>query len=412
MPLSFVYSKNYTVAVSTGAYKDSANNAISVSTNIGSFTTGADTTPPTISTVTPNGSGVSQSGNIVITFSEVMNTAAVGTVSLGGSTNLTSGSWSNGNATYTIPYSGLSYSTAYAVAISGFKDVAGNTMFADSAHSVTILSGCGSWAPSIEQHTINTISSTGGSISSNGSDSVEDGNTKTYTITANEGYKSKDVLVDGVSVGSVSTYTFMNVKMAHTIEAVFEKTTSMSIPFVDVKTEDWFYEDTMYVYHKGLMNGTAENMFSPNEEMTRAMIVTVLYRLSGDKGGNINAFSDVKSGSCYKNAANWAYAKGITSGVGGDSFAPQNALTREHLTTMLFAYANYSGLQTTVDNSKNIDGFADAGSISAWASDAMKWAVSSGIIDGNNLSLYPQVPATRSEIAAMLRRIIENVKNQ
>lgn len=160
---------------------------------------------------------------------------------------------------------------------------------------------------------ITATAGTGGSISPSGSASVISGADKTYTITADEGYEIEDVLVDGESVGAVSAYTFENIKKVHTITASFKETESENTEegvinlFADVDADDWFYDSVMYVYENGLMNGNGGH-FNPDEDMTRAMAVTVLFRLSGDTGSYENTFSDVASGEWYEQVAAWAAA--------------------------------------------------------------------------------------------------------
>ncbi|MDF3001289.1 MAG: hypothetical protein K0Q48_1408 [Bacillota bacterium] len=265
-------------------------------------------------------------------------------------------------------------------------------------------SGRGRYSPTY--YTISASSSTGGSISPSGSNSVEYGSNATYAITADKGFKIEDVLVDGISVGTVSTYTFKNVSLAHTISASFMKTEN---PFKDINKDDWFYGNIMYAYENGLMTGTSSDAFSPNGTMTRGMIVTVLHRLSGDKGSYTNAFADIPSGAWYENAAAWASAKGIVGGVGSNQFAPENALSREQLAVMLYNYAKYKGLDVSVGKDTNILSYNDSTDISEYAHSALQWACGSGIIKGDDSgNLNPQSPASRAEVAAILERFIKN----
>lgn len=370
-----------------------------------SFT--VDITPPAVSSVTPNGTGVSVNGNIAITFSEAMDVAA-GTVSLNGGTALTGGSWSPDSKTYTVPYSALTYSTAYTVTISGFKDTAGNTMATDSTHMFITKDRPSSGGSDVTYYTITATAGAGGSINPSGSTPVACGNDKTYTITANEGYEIADVLVDGASVGTVSTYTFENVKNAHTIAVSFKKNEIIN-PFSDVKPGDWFYDNVLFVYENGLMYGTGSGLFSPNGTMTRGMIVTVLYRMSGDTGSYTNPFSDVAPGAYYEDAVAWAYTKGIVRGTGANSFSPDAAVTREQFAVMLWNYAQYSGYDVSIGEDTNILSYNDALSISDYAYAALQWVCGADIMQGDHLgNLNPQRSATRAEIAAMLERFMKN----
>jgi hypothetical protein len=375
-------------------------------------TAAPDITPPTVTGVTPGGTGTSVSGNIVITFNEAMDTTAVGAVSLdGGGTFLTGGSWSADALTYTVPYSGLSFSTSYTVAVSGFEDEAGNAMTADSTHSFTTRSAPsgGGGSSATTYYTITATAGEGGSISPSGSSSIAYGNDKTYTIAAEEGYEIEDVLVDTVSVGAVSTYTFENVTKTHTITAVFAEKETVN-PFTDMSKDDWFYGNVMYVYENSLMTGTRSDVFSPYIGMTRAMLVTVLHRLSGDTKSYTNIFTDVGSGTWYENAVAWAAANKIAGGTGNDCFAPDMEVSREQFAVMLYNYAKYKGLDVAVGKDTNILSYNDALSISDYAYTALQWACGSGIINGDdNGNLNPQNSATRAEVAAMLQRFIENV---
>ena len=368
----------------------------------GTFT--ADTGKPAVAGVTPSGTGAALSGNIVITFDEDMKTPQTGSVSLNG-TLLAGGTWSVNNTVYTVPYSGLTYGTTYTVKISGFADYSGNEMDCDTANSFTTQSG-GGGGSSTAHYTITASAGDGGNISPSGSASVAYGNDKTYTITANAGYEIEAVLVDGVSGGAVSTYTFKNVKKAHTITASFIKTERVN-PFMDITENDWFYNNVLCAYENGLMTGTSLNAFSPNGTMTRAMAVTALYRLSGKTAATSNVFSDVAPGAWYEQAAAWAAANDIANGVGGGLFVPGKEITREQLAVMLYNYAKYKGYDVSAGEDTNILSYGDALDVSDYAYAALQWACGTGILTGDGSgNLNPQCSATRAEISAMLQRFI------
>lgn len=260
----------------------------------------------------------------------------------------------------------------------------------------------------ITYYTISALVGTGGNISPSGSVSVAYGGSKTYSITADDEYEIKDVLVDGVSVGAVGSYTFENVKKAHIITASFAEKKVVN-PFTDVENSDWFYDNVLYVYKNGLMNGTASDTFSPNGGMTRSMFVTVLYRLSGDTGSYSGNFTDVPSGEWYESAVAWAAKNGIARGVGDNRFTPNTGITREQLAVIFYHYANYKGYDVSVGEGTNILSYKDALSISEYAYSALQWACGAGIINGNNEYLNPNGPVTRAEVAAILQRFVENV---
>lgn len=184
--------------------------------------------------------------------------------------------------------------------------------------------------------------------------------------------------------------------------------TCPSKAFIDVPgPKDWAHEGIDYAVSNGLFNGTSKNAFSPNNPMTRAMLVTVLWRYAGCPKIGENQFSDVEKGTWYTEAVAWAAAEGVVHGVGKGRFAPENTLTREQLATILFRYAAKLGM----DSGKRADltGFPDHKSISPYAQECLSWAVAEGLIKGSSGKLLPQGDATRAQVAAILMRFIENV---
>ena len=180
-------------------------------------------------------------------------------------------------------------------------------------------------------------------------------------------------------------------------------------PFADVRSTDWFYDAVKYVSRNSLMNGTSLTTFEPNSNMTRAMLVTVLYRLEGspDASGG-SAFADVKDGEWYADAVAWASSNGIVSGYGGGIFGTNDSITREQLSAILHRYVQYKGCDTS--KSAELTKFADAPSVSEWAADAIKWAVAEGLITGTTeTTLDPKGAATRAQVAAILMRFAENI---
>ena len=183
-------------------------------------------------------------------------------------------------------------------------------------------------------------------------------------------------------------------------------------PFIDVTSNDWFYDNVRYVYQTGLMTGTGLNTFSPYTGMTRAMAVTVLYRLSGDTGSYINSFTDVVSGAWYEDAVAWAAANRIAGGTGNGCFAPDIEITREQFAVLMHNYAKHKGRDVSVGEDTNILSYNDALNISDYAYAALQWACGAGIINGDsNGKLNPQSSATRAEVAAILERFVEKAMN-
>lgn len=181
---------------------------------------------------------------------------------------------------------------------------------------------------------------------------------------------------------------------------------SLGNVFTDVKEGAWYYDYVKYVYSRGIMVGTGTNTFGVNTPLTRAMLVTVLYKIEGSPTviGSI-PFTDVKGGSWYEKAVNWAYNNGITSGISKISFGPNNKITREQLVTLMYKYAQYKNIDTLVPS--DISTFADYNSISSWAIIAMIWANGSGLVSGvGNNMLDPKGSATRAQVATILYKYL------
>lgn len=177
--------------------------------------------------------------------------------------------------------------------------------------------------------------------------------------------------------------------------------------FADVQNNAWYSEAIAYVYNKGMMNGTDAGKFEPNATTTRAMLVTMLFRLEGEPKAGAADFSDVASGQWFSEAIAWAAANGVVNGYKDGTFAPNDMITREQLAAVLYRFAQFKGYDVSVKGS--LSNFSDSGSVSDWAQEAMQWAVGAGIINGDNGALKPAGNATRAEVAMMLMRFCENV---
>lgn len=182
-------------------------------------------------------------------------------------------------------------------------------------------------------------------------------------------------------------------------------------PFIDVNEEDWFCSDIEYVYVNGLLNGTGNTEFSPNSTMTRAMLVTALWRESGSpKASNPLAFSDAAEDAYYYDAVSWAAENGIVSGVGGNKFAPGTNISREQMAAILWRYTKYRGIDVSKWENTSILSlnYNDAENVSEYAVPAIQWACGEGILTGRPGGLLDlQGGATRAEVAAMLHRLLE-----
>ncbi len=271
------------------------------------------------------------------------------------------------------------------------------------------------------RYNINAEAGKGGTISPEGNVYVSKGADKTFRIKADTGYEIEKVLVDGRNEGAIDTYTFESVNRSHTIEARFKEvvkdveepdvpkteepdTTEKpeeTMKFNDVKPGDWYYDAVVNAYKLGIMSGTSSTEFSPNLKVTRGMIVSILYRLSGEETVTSNTkFNDVSSDKYYAKAVSWATSKNIVSGYSENIFGAEDNVTREQLATILYRYAG-----TPKVDGKDIS-FADKEKVSDWAEDAIVWAVEKGILSGRtDGTLDPKGYATRAEIASMFMRM-------
>ncbi|HEX2925601.1 MAG TPA: S-layer homology domain-containing protein, partial [Ruminiclostridium sp.] len=318
--------------------------------------------------------------------------------------------------------------------------------FSDSNPTNTSSGSSGSGSQS---YTITVLAGEGGSISPDSS-IVGMGNSKIFTIKANDGYTISDVQVDGKSVGAVSSYTFSGVTAAHTIKAVFAKieglpyyldgTKKVFIGFAsdaggtmkyiapEGKTvlfqrnpknlEDisghWAKPFIDFVTEREIFTGTGANTFSPDTGMTRAMFATVIGHLYENSYGKIsteasNTFADTDPKAYYANYVEWAAAKGIIAGVGGGKFAPDRRITREEMASILYKFAKFLDISGTGTAGTKLS-YPDASQIASWAADAAKYCQQTGIISGRDGGRFvPKGIATRAEVAAIMQKFVDIV---
>ncbi len=181
-------------------------------------------------------------------------------------------------------------------------------------------------------------------------------------------------------------------------------------PFIDVDENDWFYDAVTYVYSEGMMDGVSDTQFAPNSNLTRGMVVTMLYRLEDEpRVTGFSGFDDVASGAWYADAVTWAAENGIVNGVSDAEFAPNDNITREQLAAILYRYAEYNDYD--VSGRDDLSEFTDRSSISSYALDAMRWAVDEGLITGiTDTTIEPQGTATRAQAATMFMRFMSTVR--
>ena len=260
-----------------------------------------------------------------------------------------------------------------------------------------------------------------GSIKVSPSSRAEAGDTVTITVTPDEGYELDELVVydaDGDEVDlddeGDGAYTFEMPKSDVEIEVSFARISDADdetpvAAFVDVADSDWYADAVQYVFANGLMAGTSDTTFSPNATTTRAMIVTILYRLEGTPAvTGTTAFTDVAAGQYYADAVAWAAQNGIVSGTSATTFSPDGVITREQMAAILYRYAQYKGYDVTAK--ADLSMFTDAAQVSTYATDAMAWANASGLISGTSATtLSPAGSATRAQVATILMRFCENI---
>ena len=223
----------------------------------------------------------------------------------------------------------------------------------------------------------------------------------------------REILVDSLSVATapyrrVSDHVFVN-DICTICGAI------APIQFTDVQESAWYADAVTYAAERGLMRGVGDGQFAPEETMTRAMLVTVLWRYSGEpEASKKSQFVDVPNGSYYTEAVAWAAEQKIVYGTSSNCFDPNGAITREQLATILFRF-NVEDVGEMLDG-EDFSRFADGTMVQDYAVKAMQWAITEKLILGSNeqnrLYLNPQSSATRSQVAAILMRYLENTMNQ
>lgn len=179
---------------------------------------------------------------------------------------------------------------------------------------------------------------------------------------------------------------------------------SFTLKFDDVTENDWFYSGVKFVNEKGWMSGVGSNTFAPTQPLTRGMVVSIMHRIAGSPECGQSDFEDVNADNWYSKGVAWASETGIVSGVGEGKFAPDADVTREQIAVILYNFAKMFGVDVSIGDSMN--GFIDASEISTWAKDAVSWAVGAKLISGkDNGMVDPQGKATRAEIATILCNI-------
>ena len=292
------------------------------------------------------------------------------------------------------------------------NNIEGKITTPDQKLTITQRSSGGGGA-AVTTYKVTLDKATNGTVKASAS-SVEKGKTVTITATPAEGYETASVKVTDASGKSVDvtknsdgTYKFTMPGSNVTIKAEFAKKAESDTVCKDMKDIDqskWYHEAVHYVVEKGIMNGYNKNEFGPNDTLSRAMLAQILYNNAGKPAAsNATSCSDIKPGDWFASAVNWASANNIVTGFTDGTFKPNANITREQLAVMLYRYAGQPATTGSLAN------FTDAGSVSAYAQQAMQWATANGIITGNGSAavLDPQGNATRAQAAAMIMRYLE-----
>lgn len=207
-------------------------------------------------------------------------------------------------------------------------------------------------------------------------------------------------------------YSFTMPTGAVKVKITFKDKAAGSGRFIDVADNAWYHDAVYFVADKGYFNGTSENMFSPDDPMTRAMFVTVIGRLAGVDASQYQTsnFSDVQAGSWYAPYVAWAAEKGVVKGISETEFDPNGKITREQMAAMMYRYADFCGVNLTDASSALFDRFADKAAVSQYAEKAMIWATDKGIINGTEKGLEPAADATRAQVAQIIKNYVEKIK--
>ena len=282
----------------------------------------------------------------------------------------------------------------------------------DGAKTASCTVSVTPYIPPVPSYLIQLPEVEGGTVTADRA-AARQGTEVTLTVTPDEGFALASLTVTDffgnqvdISRNSDGTYSFVMPASQVTVSAVFAPA---QLPFTDVTEANWYYDEVYYVWANGLMQGTSATTFGPGVDTTRAMVVTILWRLEGEPASGYDMdYSDVAGGAWYAGAVRWATEHGIVNGSEGQ-FYPGGTVTREQLAAMLYRYAQYKGYDLTAGG--DLSGFADAGAVSGWAETSLAWAVGQGLLQGSDSQVDPQGSAIRAQTAAILMRFCENTAN-
>lgn len=313
----------------------------------------------------------------------------------------------NGNGTYSATLPNKTQTYTFIAAYDGSQTIAPKTDFTTVKVQQRSSGGGEPAKPSFPVK----ISNSGDGVAKVDKSYASAGNKVTITVTPGRNGSVQHITVtdeDGqrlkLTENRDGTYSFT---MPSGTANVYVRFSGSGLPFADVPSGSWYYDDVAYVYDTGLMTGLTATAFGPNLSTTRGMIVTILWRMENEPAAKHGCpFADVRRGSYYEQAIAWASENGIVTGFDSSTFAPDRAITREQLAAILFRFAAYRGMDA-VTLRENLSSFQDQAAISAYAVSALNWAVGEGLMQGTGDKLEPTGNATRAQVAAMLRRFMQ-----
>lgn len=313
----------------------------------------------------------------------------------------------NGNGTYSATLPNKTQTYTFIAAYDGSQTIAPKTDFTTVKVQQRSSGGGEPAKPSFPVK----ISNSGDGVAKVDKSYASAGNKVTITVTPGRNGSVQHITVtdeDGqrlkLTENRDGTYSFT---MPSGTANVYVRFSGSGLPFADVPSGSWYYDDVAYVYDTGLMTGLTVTAFGPNLSTTRGMIVTILWRMENEPAAKHGCpFADVRRGSYYEQAIAWASENGIVTGFDASTFAPDRAITREQLAAILFRFAAYRGMDA-VTLRENLSSFQDQAAISAYAVSALNWAVGEGLMQGTGDKLEPTGNATRAQVAAMLRRFMQ-----
>ena len=313
----------------------------------------------------------------------------------------------NGNGTYSATLPNKTQTYTFIAAYDGIQTIAPKTDFTTVKVQQRSSGGGEPAKPSFPVK----ISNSGDGVAKVDKSYANAGDKVTITVTPGRNATVQRITVtdeDGerlkLTENRDGTYSFT---MPNGAANVYARFSGSGLPFADVPSGSWYYDDVAYVYDTGLMTGLTVTAFGPNLSTTRGMIVTILWRMENEPAAKHGCpFADVRRGSYYEQAIAWASENGIVTGFDASTFAPDRAITREQLAAILFRFAAYRGMDA-VTLRENLSSFQDQAAISAYAVSALNWAVGEGLMQGTGDKLEPTGSATRAQVAAMLRRFMQ-----